>query len=76
MATLANQCPAGNTQEQITLVIHGPTWINRMSYDAHAMMVVLPMLLKSGWSVEASGKLPVINVICPMLQDAKQEVRS
>lgn len=69
--TLANPCPPGNTQAQITLVIHGPTWTNRMPYDAHAMTVVLPSLQKSGWAVEAHERLPIINVICPFMQEVR-----
>lgn len=68
---LTNSCPAGNTQAEITLVIHGPTWKNRMPFDAHAMTVVLPSLQKSGWEVKADERLPIINVYCPLLQEAR-----
>lgn len=42
-----------------------------MPYDAHAMTVVLPSLQKSGWAVEAHERLPIINVICPFMQEVR-----
>lgn len=63
--TLTNQCPEGNTQEPMRLVIHGPTWKNWMPYDAHAMTVVVPSLTRHGWEFAANEKLGRFEMFCP-----------
>lgn len=71
MKTVANQCPAGNTQGQscapVRLLIHGPTWKNTMPLDAHALTVVLPFLTRAGWLVEADDRLNRIDVRPPKI---------
>jgi hypothetical protein len=71
MTTLANQCPRGNAQDNsegpMQLVIHGPTWTNRMPYDAHAMTVVVPNLVKVGWEFEANERFNCFDLFWPVI---------
>tara|TARA_R110000868_G_scaffold392290_2_gene662865 strand:- start:1833 stop:2054 length:222 start_codon:yes stop_codon:yes gene_type:complete len=67
--TLANQCPSGNTQAPIRLVIHGPRWKNTMPYDAHAMTVVVPSLTKHGWKFEANEQLQRFELFSPWFEE-------
>jgi hypothetical protein len=69
MTTLANQCPQGNTQEPMRLVIHGPTWKNSMPYDVHAMTVVVPHLIRHGWTFEANVVLKRFELFSPVFEE-------
>lgn len=68
-ATIANQCLCGNTQGQMRLVIHGPTWKNTMPYDAHAITVVVPNLLAHGWTLKANKLLSRFEIFSPWYPD-------
>lgn len=72
-SSIAHRVPKDNGQEQITLVIHGPSWTNTMPLDAHAITVVLPQLLHAGWQITADDRRPNrIDVVSPWAPEVLQ----
>jgi hypothetical protein len=71
MGQIANQLPPRNEQDDFSdidaLVIHGPTWVNWMTFDAHARSVVLPFLRGERWRIVRYQGLRRIDAISPFL---------
>ena len=71
MSNLLDEARTRNTGEPMMLVIHGPTWTNRMPLDAHALTTVIPELTANGWTMEANARLGCIDMFSPvLLEDA------
>lgn len=72
-SAIAKSCLFGNTQpdsaEPDHLVIHGPSWTNRMPLDDHARNVVLPAL--KGWIIRRHP-LGWLEVITPWRPEGLQ----
>ena len=74
--SIANQLPPSNAEDDFSnveaLVIHGPSWTNWMVFDTHARSVIMPMLIKSGWTMRVSQALRRIDAVTPWAPEALQ----
>lgn len=67
MMQIANQLPNGNEEDEFSnvdaLVIHGPTWTDWKVFDVHARSVLVPMLIKFGWTMRVNLGLRRIDAV-------------
>lgn len=63
------ECLDGNTQEEIRVFIHGPCWTNHMPLSANALLVIIPQLMRAGWTMSADERLGRIDIICPSFDE-------